>query len=49
MARTSELELRLFRRAGELIEIGIAKLEEGNKRGVAALWRAAVISSWLIA
>jgi HEPN domain-containing protein len=45
----SELKLRLFRRAGELIEIGIAKLEEGNKRGVAALWRAAVISSWLIA
>jgi len=44
----TELELRLFERAGRLIEIGIEKLEAGHKRGVAALWRSAVISHWLI-
>lgn len=43
----TELELRLLERARDLIERGIAQLEEGNKRGVAALWRAAVISLWL--
>jgi len=44
----TELELRLFHRAGRLIELGKAKLEEGNKRGVAALWRASVICAWLL-
>lgn len=44
----TELELRLFQRAGRLIELGKAKLEEGNKRGVAALWRASVICAWLL-
>ena len=43
----SELDSRLLERARDLIERGIAQLEEGNKRGVAALWRAAVISLWL--
>ena len=44
----TDLQLRLFNRAGDLIEIGIRKLENGHKRGVAPLWRAAVISRWLI-
>ena len=44
----TELELRLFRSAGRLIELGKAKLDEGNKRGVAALWRASVICAWLL-
>ena len=44
----SGLELRLLNRAGSLIEIGIERLEAGHKRGVAALWRSAVISTWLI-
>ncbi len=44
----SELRVRLLNRAGDLIEIGIRKLGNGHKRGVAPLWRAAVISRWLI-
>ena len=44
----TELELRLFNRAGRLIELGKARLEEGHKRGVAALWRASVICAWLL-
>ena len=44
----SELELRLFQRAGRLIEVGKARIEEGYKRGVAALWRASVICAWLL-
>jgi HEPN domain-containing protein len=44
----TELELALFQRAGRLIELGKAKLEEGNKRGVAALWRASVLCAWLL-
>ena len=44
----SDLDLRLLNRAGSLIEIGIERLEAGHKRGVAALWRSAVISTWLI-
>lgn len=43
----TELRLRLLNRAGDLIEIGIRRLEAGHKRGVAALWRAAVILRWL--
>ena len=31
----SELELRLFQRAGRLIELGKTRIEEGHKRGVA--------------
>jgi HEPN domain-containing protein len=42
------LEARLFALAGRLIERGEEKLEEGHVRGVAALWRGAVISRWLI-
>lgn len=44
----SELESRLFRRAGRLIELGKARLEAGHKRGLAALWRASVICAWLL-
>jgi HEPN domain-containing protein len=44
----SELERRLFQQAGRLIELGKTKLEEGNERGVAALWRASVICAWLL-
>jgi HEPN domain-containing protein len=44
----TELQLRLFERAGRLIELGKEKLAEGNKRGVAALWRASVICAWLL-
>ncbi len=44
----TELQVRLWERAGDLIEIGLRKLEAGHKRGVAALWRAAVISNWLM-
>lgn len=44
----TELEERLLALAGRLIERGEQALEEGQKRGVAALWRAAVISAWLI-
>ena len=45
----TDFELRVFNRAGDLIEIGIRKLEAGYKRGVAALWRSSLMSSWLIA
>jgi HEPN domain-containing protein len=44
----TELQKLMFQRAGRLIELGKTKLEEGNKRGVAALWRASVICAWLI-
>lgn len=44
----SELQKLLFERAGRLIELGKSKLEEGNKRGVAALWRGSVICAWLV-
>jgi hypothetical protein len=44
----TDLDARLLARAADLIELGIQQLERGHKRGVAALWRAAVISAWLI-
>ena len=44
----TELEQRLFARAGRLIELGERMLAEGNKRGVAPVWRGAVISRWLM-
>jgi hypothetical protein len=44
----TELEAALLQRARRLIEAGLAKLEEGQHRGVGALWRAAVICTWLI-
>lgn len=44
----SDLDLRLFNRAVDLLELGIARLQEGHVRGVAAVWRSAVISAWLI-
>jgi HEPN domain-containing protein len=44
----TELEARLIARAGRLIELGEQMLEDGFKRGVAPIWRAAVISRWLM-
>lgn len=44
----TELQLRVFNRAGHLFEIGVRRLEEGKKRGVAALWRSSTMSAWLI-
>jgi hypothetical protein len=44
----TELEARLHARAGRLIELGEQMLEEGRRRGVAPIWRAAVISRWLL-
>ncbi|HUF75029.1 MAG TPA: HEPN domain-containing protein, partial [Longimicrobiales bacterium] len=44
----TELQERLLALAGRLIERGEEALEQGYKRGVAALWRAAVISRWLL-
>jgi hypothetical protein len=44
----TELQTRLLARAARLIERGEEMLEEGHKRGVAPIWRAAVISRWLI-
>jgi hypothetical protein len=43
----TELEARLLQRAERLIATGEAMLEEGRKRGVALVWRGAVISDWL--
>jgi len=42
------LQAALLQRARRLIEAGLAKLEEGQHRGVGALWRSAVICTWLI-
>lgn len=44
----TELEERLLALAGRLIERGEQALQDGHERGVGALWRAAVISSWLL-
>jgi len=44
----TELKERLLALAGRLIERGEQRLEEGHVRGVAPLWRGAVISRWLI-
>lgn len=44
----TELEVRLLRIAGRLIEVGEQRVEAGYLRGVAPLWRAAVISRWLL-
>ncbi len=44
----TQLQARLLALAERLIERGEEQLEAGNKRGVAPLWRAAVISRWLI-
>jgi len=44
----TELEATLFARAGRLIEAGETMLAEGKKRGVALVWRGAVISRWLM-
>jgi len=44
----TELQERLLALAGRLIERGEQMLEDGYTRGVAPLWRGAVISSWLI-
>lgn len=44
----TELDKRLLNLAADLIEVGIEKLESGHKRGVAPLWRAAVICRWLL-
>jgi hypothetical protein len=42
------LQQQLFERAGRLIERGEALIADGHKRGVAPVWRGAVISAWLI-
>jgi HEPN domain-containing protein len=42
------LEQQLFERAGRLIERGEALIADGHERGVAPVWRGAVISRWLI-
>ena len=44
----TELQVAMFERAARLIELGETKVAEGNQRGVGALWKGAVISSWLI-
>jgi hypothetical protein len=44
----TELEARLLARAGRLIELGEQMLEQGHKRGVAPIWRAAVLARWLM-
>ena len=44
----TELEARLFARAGRLIAAGEAMVAEGKKRGIALVWRGAVISRWLM-
>lgn len=44
----TDLELRLLNHARELIELGLERLEAGQARGVAALWRAAVVCHWLL-
>ena len=42
------LQLRVLNRAADLIEIGVRKLQNGQKRGVTALWRSSTRSTWLI-
>jgi hypothetical protein len=44
----TQLESALLQRARRLIDAGLTRLEEGQHRGVGALWRAAVICTWLI-
>jgi HEPN domain-containing protein len=44
----TELEQQLFERAGRLIAHGEELIADGHKRGVAPVWRGAVISQWLI-
>jgi len=44
----TELERRLLNHAEQLIALGLERLEMGEKRGVAALWRAAVVCHWLL-
>lgn len=42
------LQLRVYERAGDLLGLGIRRLEAGYVRGVAALWRSSTLSAWLI-
>jgi HEPN domain-containing protein len=44
----TEVEAALLARAARLIEHGKAKLGSGSFRGIGALWKAAVLSSWLL-
>lgn len=44
----TDLEARIMNRAAELIEIGVRRLAAGQRRGVAALWRSATRSHWLL-
>jgi len=44
----TELERRILDRAADLLAIGVRRLDAGRRRGVAALWRSATLSSWLI-
>ena len=44
----TDVQLSMFKRAGRLIELGEEMVSQGRQRGVGPLWRAAVISNWLI-
>lgn len=44
----NEVQEALLTRAARLIEHGKAKLESGSFRGLGALWKAAVLSTWLL-
>lgn len=44
----SELRKRVLARAGSLLDNGVRRVEAGQLRGVAALWRSATMSAWLI-
>ncbi len=44
----TEARKRVLNRAVDLFEIGVRRLEAGQVRGVAQLWRSATMSVWLI-
>jgi len=44
----TELQARLLLRARHMLENGEEHVLAGNVRGIGALWRSAVISTWLI-
>lgn len=44
----TDFQLRVLNRAADLIEIGVRRLQNGQKRGIAALWRSATMSAWLL-
>lgn len=44
----SSVEAVLLRWAEHFFEVGSAQLERGHIRGVAALWKSAVVSAWIV-